>query len=160
MRVKVGSRAPEFTLPAQDGSQVTLQDLTSKGPVVLYFYPMDNTPGCAAEACFFRDSYEAFQQAGAEVVGISSQSTESHAGFARKHNLPFKLLSDAGGKVRKSYGVPKGFGLLPGRTTFVVDRHGIVRNVFDSQLRIGRHVQEALAVIKRITSGVAQSASV
>jgi thioredoxin-dependent peroxiredoxin len=159
MRVKVGGRAPEFSLPAQDGSQVTLQDLTGKGPVVVYFYPMDNTPGCTAQACFFRDSYVAFQEAGAEVIGISSQSTQSHVGFAEKHNLPFKLLSDEGGKVRESYGVPKSFGLLPGRTTFVIDRHGIVRHVFDSQLRIGRHVQEALAVIKRITSGVPQSAS-
>ncbi len=158
MRVKLGGQAADFSLPDQDGNQVSLRDLISKGPVVLYFYPKDNTPGCTAQACFFRDSYEAFKEAGAEVVGISSQSVQSHAGFAGKHELPFKLLSDAGGEVRDRYGVPKGFGLLPGRTTFVIDRQGVVRHVFDSQLRIGRHVQDALGVIKRITSGVPQAA--
>ena len=104
--VKVGDQAPDFTLPAQSGEQVGLADRLGERVVVLYFYPKDNTSGCTAEACAFRDSYEAFADAGAEVIGVSSDSADKHAAFAGKHNLPFTLLADQGGKVRKLYGVP------------------------------------------------------
>lgn len=151
MTIKVGDRAPDFTLPKQDGSAVALNELLQKGNVVLYFYPRDETPGCTAEACSFRDSYEEFKEAGAEVVGVSSDSTESHQSFAGHHRLPFTLLSDAGGEVRKLYGV-KGnlLGMIPGRVTFVIDRHGVVRHVFNSLTNATKHVTEALGVLKQL----------
>src|SRR5215467_3656989 len=136
--VGVGDKAPDFTLPSQSGEQVRLYDRIGQRVVVLYFYPKDNTSGCTAEACAFRDSYEVFTDAGAEVIGVSSDSVESHAGFAGHHKLPFTLLSDEGGKVRKSYGVPATLGLLPGRVTYVIDRDGVVRHVLNSQVQIGR----------------------
>jgi peroxiredoxin Q/BCP len=148
MAIHEGDRAPDFTLPNQDGAEVALHDLLKTSAVVLYFYPKDDTPGCTAEACSFRDSYEVFKDAGAEVVGISSDSAADHQAFAKKHRLPFTLVSDAGGKVRKLYGVPSTLGLLPGRVTYVIDRAGIVRRVFNSQLRATKHVQEALAMLK------------
>jgi len=146
-RVKVGDRAPEFELPSQDGVIIRLRELLTKGPVVIYFYPKDNTPGCTAEAGAFRDSFSKFGELGAEVVGISSDSVDSHKGFANKCNLPFRILSDAGGRARKSYGVPSSMGLLPGRVTYVIDKQGIVRNIFSSQLQAVRHVSEALKAL-------------
>jgi peroxiredoxin Q/BCP len=150
MGVKVGDRAPDFSLPTQDGSELALRDLLQKSAVVLYFYPMDNTAGCTVEARSFRDSYDDLKQAGAEVVGVSSQSPQSHQGFAKENCLPFKLVSDQNDELRELYGVPKALGLLPGRVTYVIDRQGIVRHVFNSQLRVGRHVQEALEAVKRL----------
>src|SRR6266850_1604776 len=136
-----------YTLSLHDALPIRLADFRGKKAVVLYFYPKDDTPGCTAEACSFRDSYEDFQDAGAEVIGVSSDSGASHAKFAKRHELPFTLLSDAKGEVRKKYGVPATMGLLPGRVTFVIDRKGIVRHVFNSQLQATRHVQEALAAL-------------
>jgi peroxiredoxin Q/BCP len=152
MEVKAGDVAPDFTLPSQTGEQVTLSDVLQRGPVVLYFYPKDETPGCTAEACSFRDSYEAFKDAGAEVVGVSSDSADSHERFASHHRLPFTLLADAGGKVRKQYGVRSTLGILPGRVTFVIDGGGVVRHVFSSQTNMKRHVDEALDALKEITA--------
>jgi peroxiredoxin Q/BCP len=148
--VQVGDKAPDFTLPAQSGEQVRLYDRLGERVVVLYFYPKDNTSGCTAEACAFRDSYEVFSEAGAEVIGVSSDSVDKHAGFAGKHNLPFTLLSDGGGQVRKSYGVPAVLGLLPGRVTYVIDRSGTVRFVVNSMTKIGKHVNDALEVVKQL----------
>ncbi len=148
MAVHVGDKAPEFTLNTQDGTPVSLAALLAKGAVVLYFYPKDETPGCTAEACSFRDSYEVFKEAGAEVVGVSSDSVERHRAFAAHHQLPFTLLSDTGGALQKLYGVKKTLGLLPGRVTYVIDRAGIVRCVFNSQLQATRHVAEALEALK------------
>jgi peroxiredoxin Q/BCP len=150
MSIKTGDQAPEFSLPKQDGTPVQLKELLQKAAVVLYFYPKDDTPGCTKEACSFRDSYEAFKDAGAEVVGISSQSAASHEAFAAKHRLPFTLLADEGGKVRRQYGVPSTLGLLPGRVTYVIDRSGVVRHVFNSQLNATRHVTEALGIVKQL----------
>ena len=127
-----------------------LSDFRGKKSVVLYFYPKDDTPGCTKEACSFRDSYEAFRDAGAEVIGVSSDNEASHRKFADKFKLPFMLVADAGGAVRKRYGVPATLGLLPGRVTFVIDRDGIVRHVFNSQFQATKHVDEALAVLKRL----------
>ena len=149
--VKVGERAPEFALPDANGKEVSLASFRGR-PVVLYFYPKDDTPGCTKEACTFRDQYQDFQDAGAEVLGVSSDSSESHRKFAERHRLPFMLLADRGGKVRKSYGVPATLGLLPGRVTFVIDGQGVVRHVFNSQLDATRHVKEALGVLRESAS--------
>jgi thioredoxin-dependent peroxiredoxin len=148
--VQVGDKAPDFTLPSQTGEQVRLSDQLGSHVVVLYFYPKDNTSGCTAEACAFRDSYEAFTDAGAAVIGVSSDSVDKHAGFAGKNKLPFTLLSDSGGKVRKLYGVPSTLALLPGRVTYVIDRDGVVRNIFNSMMNIGGHVNQALDTVKTL----------
>jgi peroxiredoxin Q/BCP len=152
MTLKVGDRAPDFTLPSSGGQSVTLSKLYAEKTVVVFFYPKDDTPGCTVEACSFRDSYETFVEAGAEVVGISSDSVESHGRFASKHRLPMTLLSDTDGKVRALFGVKSTLGLMPGRATFVIDRKGVVRHVFVSQLRAGAHVGEALSVVRELTS--------
>lgn len=145
--VQVGDKAPDFTLPAQSGEPVRLQDRLGQRVVVLYFYPRDDTRGCTAEACAFRDSHEVFTDAGAEVIGVSSDSPGKHAAFASKHELPFTLLSDQGGQIRKRYGVPAVLGLLPGRVTYVIDREGIVRHVFSSMTNISQHVKDALETV-------------
>jgi peroxiredoxin Q/BCP len=152
MTLKVGDHAPDFTLPSSGGQPVTLSKLYADKTVVVYFYPKDDTPGCTAEACGFRDSYEAFVDAGAEVVGISSDSVDSHDRFVSRHKLPMTMLSDAGGKVRALFGVKSTLGLMPGRATFVIDREGVVRHVFVSQLRAGAHVGEALSVVRELTT--------
>jgi peroxiredoxin Q/BCP len=146
--VRVGDPAPDFALPDRSGRTIRLADYRGKRAVVLYFYPKDDTPGCTKEACAFRDQYQDFVDAGAEVIGVSSDSEESHGRFATKYSLPFVLVSDRGGAVRRRYGVPATLGLLPGRVTFVIDRNGIVRHVFNSQLQATRHVAEALAALR------------
>src|SRR5271166_6434982 len=133
--VGVGDLAPDFTLPSSTGEMVSLSDFRGKSEVVLFFYPKDDTPGCTAEACSFRDSHEAFREAGAEVIGVSSDSSDSHRKFAGRYGLPFRLLSDPKGELRSRFGVPKTLGLLPGRVTYLIDRHGIVRHIFSSQLQ-------------------------
>ena len=148
--VKVGDYAPNFTLLDQSGEQVSLWDVIGKSAIVLYFYPKDDTPGCTTEACTFRDSYEAFKDAGAEVIGVSSDSADSHQRFAAKHRLPFILLSDKDKAVRKLYGVPSTLGLLPGRVTYVIDKKGIVRNIFDSQFAPQKHITEALETLQKL----------
>lgn len=147
-KVKVGSVAPGFTLPSQAGEMVSLEDFFGRKPVVLFFYPKDDSPGCTREVCVFRDNFEEFGKLDAEVIGISSDSVESHRSFAVKHDLSFTLLSDEAGNIRRLYGVPKTFGLFPGRVTYVIDREGVVRHVFASQLSVERHVQEALTALR------------
>jgi peroxiredoxin Q/BCP len=146
--LKKGQRAPDFLLSDAAGEKRSLSEFLLKGWVVLFFYPRDDTLICTREACQFRDHYEVFKEHGAEVVGISSDSTASHMGFALRHQLPFPLLSDEGGKVRRKYGVTDTLGLLPGRVTFVIDPAGTVRHVFSSQLRAGRHVAEAIRTLE------------
>lgn len=148
--LSVGDRAPDFTLPSKDGGEVSLDDLLGKGPVVVYFYPRDDTPGCTAEACSFRDSYEDFKDAGAEIVGISSDDAQKHEEFARRHSLPFILLSDGSGEVRKRFRVPKTFGLMPGRVTFVLDSEGTIRYIFSSQFKATEHISRTLDIIKNM----------
>lgn len=148
--IGVGDKAPDFTLPSNSGEDVTLYDRIGEKAVVLYFYPKDETSGCTAEACAFRDSYEAFTDLGADVIGVSSDSVERHVAFAGKYSLPFTLLSDAGGKVRKLYGVPSTLVLLPGRVTYVIDRSGTVRHTFNSMMNFGGHVTEALEAVRKL----------
>ncbi|MGO8949796.1 MAG: peroxiredoxin [Ktedonobacterales bacterium] len=143
----VGDQAPDFTLPDQSGRPVHLADCLGNGAVVVYFYPKDNTTGCTAEACAFRDSYTVFKEAGAEVIGISSDSVASHRQFAEQRHLPFILLSDQNKRVRKLYKVPTTLGFIPGRVTYILDKAGTIRHVFSSQVNATQHVQEALATI-------------
>ena len=153
MAIQVGDEAPDFPFTLKDGSPVSLKSLLQKKAVVLYFYPKDDTPGCTKEACSFRDAYESFSEAGAEVIGVSADAASAHDAFAAKHRLPFTLVSDADGSLRQRYGVPRSFlGLLPGRVTYVIDRKGIVQHVFNSQIQATRHISEALDVVKRLQS--------
>ncbi len=151
-KVQVGDQAPDFTLPSQAGMPLHLGDLHGKTNIVLYFYPKDNTTVCTAEACAFRDSYKVFKDTGTEIIGISSDSVESHQQFATKHQLPFPLLSDIEGTIRKLYGVPTAFG-LPGRVTYVIDRQGIVRHIFFSQFTSEKHVTQALQALWLLNEG-------
>jgi len=151
MSLQAGDKAPDFTLPDQSGSARRLSDHLGRKVVVLYFYPKDNTRGCTAEACSFRDSYESFTDAGAEVIGVSSDSVESHERFAGRHDLPFVLLSDKDRSVRKLYGATT-LGVVPGRITFVIDRQGVIQHVFSSMSNINGHIGEALEVVKRLQS--------
>lgn len=146
--LKVGDTAPEFTLSNQNGEPVSLSSYRNKQNVVLFFYPKDETPGCTAEACKFRDEYEAFTDLGAEVIGISGDGESSHKSFADNHRLPYQLLSDSGNKVRKAYGIQNTFFLIPGRTTFVIDKQGLVKHIFNSQFNAEQHIDEALSVLK------------
>jgi len=143
LQVKVGDKAQDFTLPSQMGDNVTLSEYLGKKNVVLYFYPKDETPGCIKEACTFRDNYEELTNLGAEVLGISGQSVESHKSFASHYGLPFILLADVDNKIRELYGVPSTMGILPGRVTYIIDKKGVVRHIFVSQTNAQRHVEEA-----------------
>jgi thioredoxin-dependent peroxiredoxin len=146
--LKVGDQVPNFSLPSQTGTMVNISDFIGKKSLVIYFYPKDDTPGCTAESCAFRDSYEVFTDAGAEVIGISADNPQSHQQFAQKYNLPFTLLSDTDNRVRKLFGVPSTLFVLPGRVTYVIDKEGIVRHIFDSMLDFKAHVTESLNTIK------------
>ena len=149
-KVQIGEKAPDFTLPTQEGQSLRLSDFLGKKNVVLYFYPKDNSPGCTAEACAFRDSYEVFKTAGAEVIGVNAGSVASHQSFATKNRLPFTLLSDADGAVRKLYGVQSSLGLIPGRVTYIIDKKGRVRHIFSSLLAAEKHIGEALKVLETL----------
>ena len=150
--IRVGDRAPAFSGVTQTGETVALDDLLDKQAIVLFFYPKDNTAICTREACAFRDAYEDFTAAGATVIGISSDSADDHRQFAGSHKLPYLLISDTDGALRKAFGVPKTLGLLPGRVTYVIDRAGIVRHIFNSQFAADRHVQEALKIVRELNA--------
>jgi peroxiredoxin Q/BCP len=148
--LKIGDRAPDFSLASQDGKTVALADFLGKNAVVLFFYPKDESPICTKEVCAFRDAYEDFVKAGAVVIGVSSDSTASHREFADHHRLPFLLLADETGSLRKAFGVPRTLGVLPGRVTYVIDKQGVVRLIFNSQLSAADHVSEALEIVSKI----------
>lgn len=149
--LKIGDRIPCFTLSDQNGKKFSVEKLFSKKLLVIYFYPKDETAGCTKQAISFRDHYQDFLDAGAEVIGISSDSEESHGCFADHHKLPFILLSDTGSKLRTQFGVPTDlFGLLPGRVTYIVDKHGVIKCIFNSQIRIEKHITEALKILKEL----------
>jgi thioredoxin-dependent peroxiredoxin len=146
-----GMIAPDFTLPTDAGGTVKLSDYRGKKIVVVYFYPEDNTLGCTIESCTFRDDYEDFVAAGAEVIGISQDSVESHQKFRADHRLPFVLASDPDGSATRAYGAEKLPLALRGRITFVVDREGVIRDVFDSPFRVKTHVSRALELVKKLS---------
>jgi len=146
-KLEVGEKAPEFSLHSQNDEVVRLSDYLGRKNVVLYFYPKDFTPGCTAEAKGFRDSYQEFSDGETEVIGVSSDSVESHSRFSQECSLPFKLLSDSGKQLRELYGVSSTLGIA-GRVTFVIDKQGMVRLVYSSQLRPTKHIREALDALK------------
>ncbi|MFD2886840.1 peroxiredoxin [Chitinophaga cymbidii] len=148
-QVANGTKVPDFELKDQDGRNFKLSDALAKGPVVVYFYPKDDTPGCTKEACSFRDSFEQFKDEGVQVVGISADDVASHKKFAEKYKLPFTLLSDEDNKVRKLFGVPKTM-MMPGRVTYVLDKNGVVVHQFNSMTKAEQHVEEAIAAVKKM----------
>jgi thioredoxin-dependent peroxiredoxin len=148
--LQVGDSAPDFTLPRSNGELVSLSDFRDRSAVVLFFYPRDQSPACTAEACSFRDSYEVFRERGAEVIGVSADSSLSHGRFAARFRLPFVLLTDTDGSVRDRYCVSKTFGIFPGRATYLIDRHGVIRHIFSSQFLPLRHVSTALRMLERL----------
>ena len=151
MALKTGDKIPPFSLTDQNGKNFNINNLLTKKSLVIYFYPKDETAGCTKQACAFRDHYQDFKDAGAEVIGISSDSEDSHGSFADHHKLPFILLSDKDGLLRKEFGVPGDLlGLIPGRVTYIVDKQGTVKYIFNSQIRIEKHITEALRILKAL----------
>jgi thioredoxin-dependent peroxiredoxin len=149
-RLQPGDLLPHFILNDENHQPVDIALLKGKF-LVIYFYPKDDTPGCVREACSFRDSFQDLVDAGAIVYGVSSDKPDTHAQFKAKYRLPFSLLSDTGGELRKLLGVPTDlFGLLPGRVTYVFDPEGRLVKVFKSQLSPEKHVIEALEVIGKL----------
>lgn len=148
MALKIGDKAPSFAAVDANGTSFDSKDIIGKKPVVIYFYPKDNTPGCTMQACGFRDSYEDFIDLGAEVIGVSSDTVNSHKKFTTQYKLPFILLSDSDKKLRKLFGVPdKLFGLLPGRVTYIINKKGIITMIFDSVMAT-KHISIALRSLK------------
>ncbi|MCR9183282.1 MAG: peroxiredoxin [Flavobacteriaceae bacterium] len=148
MSITIGDTIPDFKLTDQNGNKFDIKSVKGKKKLVIYFYPKNFTPGCTKEACSFRDSYEDFESLGATVIGISADSKKSHERFAKKYNLPFTLLSDETGKVKRKFGVKNDlFGLLPGRETYIVGQDGKVLYVFNS-MNAARHIKKALEVLK------------
>lgn len=146
-----GDQCPKVTLTDQNGNSFDIESVLGKQNLIIYFYPKDDTPGCTKQACSFRDAYEDFESAGVKVIGISSDDEKSHKQFAQKHNLPFTLLADKDKKVRKAFGVPTNLlGLIPGRVTYVIDKKGIVRGIFNSQMKVEQHVEEAMKILKKL----------
>jgi peroxiredoxin Q/BCP len=149
MALQVGDKIPDFSALRVDGSTFDSKSVVGEVPVVIYFYPKDNTSQCTAQACSFRDKYEDFKGLGAEVIGISSDGLASHEKFKQQYKLPFILLSDENKKIQKLFGVPKAlFGILPGRVTYVADKNGIIIMVFNN-IMAANHIPKALRAVKR-----------
>ncbi|GAB3711589.1 peroxiredoxin [Flavobacterium koreense] len=151
MSLKIGDKLPSFSAKDTNGNIFNSQDYIGKQPLVIYFYPKDDTPGCTAQACSFRDNYQEFKDLGAEVIGISADTVTSHLKFKSKFNLPFILLSDNDKKVRKLFGVQNSLFIIPGRETFVIDKQGVVIMVFNS-MSSEIHITKALKVLKKLTN--------
>lgn len=152
MPLKVGDKAPDFTVPSDSGERVSLNDKLKDGPVVLYFYPKDETPGCVAEACSFRDNWDEIRKLGATVLGVSSDSVDSHKKFKENRNLQFTLLSDENKEIRRKYGATA--MVLPPRITFIIDQNGIIKEVYNSQLNASNHAKVALESLKSIQTNI------
>lgn len=150
--IQEGQPAPAFTLKDASGRPWSLDALRKSGPVVLFFYPRDESAICTREVCAFRDAHQDFADTGATVVGISSDGEASHEAFARKQSLNYLLLSDPGGAVRRAYGIPKMLGVVDGRATFVIDRAGVVRMAYAAQLVAEGHTRRALEVVRALRS--------
>jgi peroxiredoxin Q/BCP len=149
--INAGVKAPDFTLTNDSGEETSLSELISDGPLILYFYPADFTPGCTKEACSIRDIHGDIQSAGLQVVGISPQDETSHKKFSDKYNLPFTLLSDPDKIAIKLFDVDGPFGVGVRRATFLIDRDGVVEDAMMADVRIGRHqefIEKAVALQK------------
>lgn len=149
--MQVGDLAPDFELLNDLGQTVHLSSFRNEKVLVLFFYPADDTPGCTTESCGFRDAYEEFKDAGAEVFGVSKDSVESHAAFRAKYALGFNLLSDPSNGLRRAWRVPNRLFFVPGRVTYVIDKTGVVQLIFNSGREHLRHVTEALIVVRRLS---------
>lgn len=153
VKLQIGDRAPDFSATTHDGSSIRLSDYFGKRALVVFFYPKDGTSICTQEACAFRDSYEQFTDAGADVIGISGDTDERHRSFVREHKLSFPLISDRDGSLRKAFAVPKTWGLIPGRVTYVIDKEGVIRQIFSAQFASDQHVREALLAVDAANGG-------
>lgn len=149
IKVKAGDQAPDFEGPTSDGSRLGLKDFAGKKNVVLYFYPKDDTSGCTREACSFRDNLKSIRDMGAEIVGVSLDSIQSHDRFAKKYDLPFPLISDKDKRVATAYGVLKDMGLSTNRVTFIIDKNGKVAKVFP-KVDVSKHTEEVVGALKEL----------
>jgi thioredoxin-dependent peroxiredoxin len=150
MALQIGDKIPNFTAKDTNNNDFDSTTIVGQKPVVIYFYPKDNTPGCTAQACSFRDQYEDFKDLGAEVIGISGDTVTSHEKFAKRYKLPFLLLSDNSAKLRKLFGVKTNLlGLIPGRVTYVADKTGTIQLIFDSMMAT-KHISKALDFLKNL----------
>ncbi|AWR96915.1 redoxin domain-containing protein [Acidianus sulfidivorans JP7] len=148
--LKIGEKAPLFESVTDSGEKFRLEDFIGKSNIVLYFYPKDDTPGCTREACAFRDNWDLLKGHDVVVIGVSSDNVESHRKFKQKYNLPFILVSDPDKKIRELYDA-KGF-ILPDRVTFVIDKQGVIRHIYKSQMNPENHVKEALKALEKINN--------
>lgn len=149
MKLKIRDSAPVFEAVVDGGGKFSLGDLIGKSNIVLYFYPKDFTSGCTKEACSFRDISDRASSLGATVVGVSSDKPETHAQFKKEHNLQFTLVSDSDKSIRRLYGATG--ALIPPRITFIIDKSGKIRNIFNSQLNIAKHIEESLNTLEEIS---------
>lgn len=151
MTLNIGDKAPDFTLPSDQGQETSLKNFHGK-KVILYFYPKDNTPGCTTEACDFRDNSEQFTEKNTEIIGISRDNTKSHQKFKQQYALPFTLLTDETGDVCEAYGIidkKSVFGrtaLGIQRSTFLIDEQGIIRAIW-RKVKVNEHIQQVLDAI-------------
>jgi len=149
-----GSKAPEFVLENDQGGESSLSDLLQDGPLILYFYPADFTPGCTKEACSIRDIHNDIQAVGLQVAGVSPQDADSHQRFRDEHKLPFTLLSDPEKVAIKMYDVDGPFGVGVRRATFLISQDRVIQEAMMADVRIGRHKEFIeKAVILRETAG-------
>ena len=146
--MKIGDKIPSFSLQDQNG-KIRKSDQLNK-PLVLFFYPKDDTPGCTIEACGFRDKYDLFKILGAEVWGISNGNSQSHLEFANKNELPYPLLCDINNILRRKFGVPKKLGFIEGRVTYIIDSDGIIIHIFEDLLNGPAHIKEAVRALKEL----------
>ncbi|MBC7640968.1 MAG: peroxiredoxin [Flavobacterium sp.] len=150
MALQIGDKIPNFTAKDTNNNDFDSSTIVGQKSVVIYFYPKDNTPGCTAQACSFRDQYEDFKDLGAEVIGISGDTVSSHEKFTKRYKLPFLLLSDNSGKLRKLFGVKTNLlGIILGRVTYVADKTGTIQLIFDSMMAT-KHIPKALDFLKKL----------
>ena len=149
IKVKVGDAAPDFEGPTISGSKLGLKDFVGKKNVVLYFYPKDDTPGCTREACSFRDNIQSIRDTGAEIVGVSLDSIQSHDKFTAKYSLPFPLISDKDKRIATAYGVLRETGVSTNRVTFIIDKNGKIAKIFP-KVDVGVHTTEVIAALKAL----------
>lgn len=147
--VRVGDDAPDFEGITTDGTSVGLKNFLGKKKVVLYFYPKDDTPGCTKEACSFRDNIQSIRSIGAEVIGVSVDSVESHRKFTAKYKLPFPLISDKSKRITKAYGVLRPALSSANRVTFIIDKNGKIAKIFP-KVDVSKHTEEIVAALKEL----------
>ena len=150
MTIKIGDKFPAFELLNEQSKNINIADFLGKTPLIIYFYPKNETFNCTKQACYFRDDYSKFKNLNCEIIGISSDSPKSHLSFKKNHQLPFTLLSDKSGKIRKKLAIPTNLlGILPGRITFVINNKGTVIQIIDSAVNMKKHIEEAIHFLKK-----------